>query len=169
MEVNLESLLTSSGRPELVDVIETLVGNRDKYEPGTGASMLDQVLPGNVRYLADYGFVPSTVSTDGEPLDIMVATYDPVFPGRVVRARVIDTLGVVMATKKGMKLNVFSVPKDDPYLDDIETLDNMPEQNLREIKQFFAAYKRLGRDEEAEVWEWRDLEEVYEIISRYTC
>ena len=84
MEVNLESLPTSLGRPELVDVIEALVGNRDKYEPGTGASMLDQVLPSNVRYPADYGFIPSTTSANGEPVDMVVTAYDPVFPGCVL-------------------------------------------------------------------------------------
>jgi inorganic pyrophosphatase len=65
------------------------------------------VLPGNVRYPADYCFVPSsTVSTDGEPLDVMVAAYDPVFPGCVIPTYVIDALEI--ATKEDTELNVFN-------------------------------------------------------------
>jgi inorganic pyrophosphatase len=103
VEGNLESLPTSEGAPELVNIIEMPVGNWDKYEygPGTEAIMLDRMLPGGVRHLADYGFVSSTVSTDGKPLDVMVATCDHVFP-----MRVIDTLEIV--TKEDAELNVFN-------------------------------------------------------------
>ncbi len=165
MEVDLENLPIGEDAPELVNVVvEVPVGSRNKYEyePELGAIMRDRVLPGNVRYPADYGFVPSTVSTDGEPLDIMVAAYDPVFPGCVVRARVIGALE--MAGGSGTEPNIFAVPDDDPRFDDIKTLEDMPEQNLREIENFFVVFKRLEGDEEAEVQGWRGLEETHEII-----
>jgi inorganic pyrophosphatase len=63
--------------------------------------MLDRMLPGDVRHLADYGFVLSTASTDGKPLDVMVATCDHVFP-----ACVIGVLEIV--TKEDAELNVFN-------------------------------------------------------------
>ena len=169
MEVNLETLPIGEDAPEVVNVVvEVPVGSRNKYEyePELGAIVRDRVLPGNVRYPADYGFVPSTVSTDGEPLDIMVAAYDPVFPGCVLQARVIGALE--MEGEGGTESNIFAVPDDDPRFDDIETLEDMPEQNLREIEQFFVAFKRLEGDEEAEVRGWRDLEEAHEIIRKCT-
>jgi inorganic pyrophosphatase len=169
VEVDLEALPIGEDAPELVNVVvEVPVGSRNKYEyePELGAILRDRVLPGNVRYPADYGFIPSTVSTDGEPLDIVVAAYDPVFPGCVIRARVIGALET--ATSEGAEPNIFAVPADDPRFDDIEALEDMPEQNLREIEQFFEASMRLEGQEDAEVQEWYDLEEAHEIIRKYS-
>ena len=95
VNVDLEALPIGEDAPGLVNVVvEVPVGSRNKYEyePELGVIMRDRVLPGNIRYPADYGFVPSTESADGEPLDAMVAAYDPVFPGCVIRARVVGAL-----------------------------------------------------------------------------
>jgi inorganic pyrophosphatase len=149
-------------------VVEVPVGSRNKYEyePELGVIVRDRVLPGNIRYPADYGFVPSTEGADGEPLDIMVAAYDPVFPGCVVQARVVGALEMTEAGES--EYNIFAVPSGDARFDDITSLEDMPEQNLHEIEQFFVAFKRLEGDEDAEVQGWCGLEETYEIIRRST-
>jgi inorganic pyrophosphatase len=64
--------------------------------------------------------------------------------------------------------NIFAVPADDPRFEDIESLEDMPEQNLREIEDFFVTFSQLEGDEEAEVQGWRGLEETYEIIREST-
>ena len=165
INVDLEALPIGDDAPELVNVVvEVPVGSRNKYEyePELGIIMRDRVLPGNVRFPADYGFVPSTEGADGEPLDIMVAAYDPVFPGCVVQARVI---GALEMTENGEpEYNIFAVPNDDPRCDDIKELDDMPEQNLREIEQFYATYKQLEGDEDVEIHSWLSKEEAQEII-----
>ena len=169
MNVNLEALPVGEDSPEVVNVIvEVPVESRNKYEyePEMGAVMLDRVLPGNVRYPADYGFIPSTISTDGEPVDIVVAAYDPVFPGCVVQARVVGALEMTEAGES--EYNIFAVPSGDPRFDDIATLEDLPEQNLHEIEQFFVAFKRLEGDEGAEVQGWCEPEETYEIIRQST-
>ena len=84
METNLESLPIGEGAPRLVNaVVEVPVGSRNKYEyePDLGVIVRDRVLPGAVRYPTDYGFVPSTLTDRGDALDIVVAAYDPAFPG----------------------------------------------------------------------------------------
>src|SRR5215208_3213147 len=89
METNLETLPIGEDAPRLVNaVIEVPVGSRNKYEyePDLGVIVRDRVLPGAVRYPTDYGFVPSTLTDRGDALDIVVAAYDPAFPGCVVRA-----------------------------------------------------------------------------------
>lgn len=167
MNADPESLPIGENAPETVNVvIEVPVGSRNKYEyePELGMIVQDRVLPGNVRYPADYGFVPSTEGADGEPLDIMVAAYDPVFPGCVVRARVIGALEMEEAGEP--EYNIFAVPDGDPRFDDINDLEDLPEQNLREIEQFFTAFKRLEGDEEAEVKGWYGAKEAHEIIRR---
>jgi inorganic pyrophosphatase len=169
VNVDLEALPIGEDAPGLVNVVvEVPVGSRNKYEyePELGVIMRDRVLPGNVRFPADYGFVPSTESADGEPLDAMVAAYDPVFPGCVIRVRVVGALE--MDEGGETEYNIFAVPDDDPRFNDIEALEDMPEQNLREIEQFFVAFKRLEGDEEAEVRGWCGREEAQEIIRRST-
>jgi inorganic pyrophosphatase len=94
----------------------------------------------------------------------MVAAYDPVFPGCVLKARVVGALE--MDEGGETEYNIFAVPNDDPRFDDIEGLEDMPEQNLREIEQFFVAFKRLEGDEGAEVRGWCGQKEAYEIIRR---
>ncbi len=167
INVDLEALPIGEDAPELVNVVvEVPVGSRNKfeYEPELGVIVRDRVLPGNVRFPADYGFIPSTESADGEPLDIMVAAHDPVFPGCVVKARVIGALEMIEDGEQ--EYNIFAVPNDDPRFDDIRSLDDMPDQNLREIEQFFTAFKRLEGDEDAEVKGWCGIEEAQEIIRK---
>lgn len=163
--VDLESLPIGEDAPGVVNVIvEVPVGSRNKYEyePELGVVMLDRVLPGNIRYPADYGFVPSTESADGEPLDAMVAAYEPVFSGCLVKARIIGALEIVENGET--EYTIFGVPVGDARFDNIQTLDDLPEQNRREIEQFFVAFKRLEGDEQAEVQGWCDREQTYEII-----
>ncbi len=165
MEPNLENLPIGDKAPQLVNaVIEVPVGSRNKYEyePELGVIMRDRVLPGAVRYPTDYGFVPSTLTDRGDALDIVMAAYDPAFPGCVVRVRPIGTLHIT--DSKGEEHNVLAVPDDDPRFGDILALEDLPEQNLNEIEEFFAVYKRLEGDEEVEIHGWLALDDTQELI-----
>ncbi|MDP8949200.1 MAG: inorganic diphosphatase [Actinomycetota bacterium] len=165
METNLEALPIGEEAPELVNaVIEVPVGSRNKYEYESelGVIMRDRVLPGAVRYPTDYGFIPSTLTDRGDPLDVVVASYDPAFPGCVVRARPIGALHI--SDSKGEEYNVFAVPDDDPRFADIRALEDLPGQNMREVEEFFEVYKRLEGDEEVEIRGWLSLEETHELI-----
>lgn len=161
MRLDLESVPVGEDAPEVVNVVvEVPVGSRNKYEyqPEFGLISRDRVLPGGVRYPTDYGFIPSTVTDDGEPLDVMVAAYDPVFPGCILRAQ---PVGVLDAT--GVDRTILAVP-DDPLFADIRELDDLSGENLREIEQFYVTYKQLEGDEEAEIHGWLSKEEAQEII-----
>src|SRR3712207_6649615 len=165
MKPNLETLPIGEEAPQLVNaVIEVPLGSRNKYEyePEFGVIMRDRVLPGAVRYPSDYGFVPSTLTGRGDPLDIVVAAYDPAFPGCVVRARPIGTLHI--ADSKREEHNVLALPDDGPRFADILALEDLPEQNLREIEEFFEVYKRLEGDEKVEIRGWLALDETHELI-----
>ncbi|MGB3682946.1 MAG: inorganic diphosphatase [Rubrobacteraceae bacterium] len=165
MLVNLEELPVGESAPLLVNaVVEVPVGSRNKYEydPDLGIIVRDRVLPGVVRYPADYGFVPSTIAEDGDPIDIMVAAYDPAFPGCMVQARPVGALD--MSDSSGRGRTILAVPEDDPRFADIKSLDNLPDQNLTEIEEFFEVYKRLEGDKEVEIHGWLSLEEAHEVI-----
>jgi inorganic pyrophosphatase len=98
------------------------------------------------------------VGTDGEPMDVIVAAYDGAFPGCVVRARPIGLLEIEDAS--GVEPNVLAVPDDDPRFADIRELDDLPEQNLHEIEQFFVAYKELEGDDSVEIRGWVGAEQA---------
>ena len=127
--------------------------------------MRDRVLPGAVRYPTDYGFVPSTLTDRGGALDIVVAASDPAFPGCVVRARPIGALDIT--DSKGEEHNVLAAPDDVPRFAEISALEDLPDQNLREIEQFFEVYKWLEGDEEVEMLGRLGLDATHELIREY--
>lgn len=169
MPVDLESLPIGAHAPEVVNVVvEVPVGSRNKYEYRADLQLImrDRVLPGAVRYPADYGFVPSTVAADGEPVDIILAAYDPTFPGCVVQAHPIGMLD--MRDASGEDRNVLAVPADDPRFADIRRHTDLPKSNLREIEDFFEVYKRLEGDLDVEIRGWLELEDAYDLIREAT-
>jgi len=135
-------------------IIEIPQGSRNKYEYDHDAHVirLDRVLYSSVHYPADYGFMPDTLSEDGDPLDVLVLVYDPTFPGCRVPARPIGVLHMV--DDKGEDEKILAVPAGDPrfgYVSDIADLD---EHWLKEIENFFATYKLLEeKDNELRGWD----------------
>src|SRR4051794_953476 len=118
-------------------VIETPRGSRNKYEwdHKLGVIRLDRRIPGAVSFPADYGYVPGTLSRDGDPLDALVLLDEPAFPGVRVRVR---PVGVCWTTdEKTLEPKIICVPLKDPSYEEIETLKQVPPYLLEEIRQFF--------------------------------
>jgi inorganic pyrophosphatase len=148
-----------------VDVtIEIPQGSRNKYEYDhqTGQFRLDRVLHSSVHYPTDYGFLPNTLSKDGDPLDVLVIVLDSTFPGCIVPARPIGVLK--MRDDKGEDEKILAVPAGDPRFDDIFDLDNLHEHWQREIENFFATYKLL-EEKDTELHGWEGAEAAERIIS----
>ncbi len=167
MMPDLEALPIGEDAPQVVHaVVEIPVGSRNKYEydEKLGVVVLDRVLPGSLRYPANYGFIPSTETERGDALDVFVAAYDAVFAGCVVRVRPVGALET--SDSKGHEFNIFAVPVDDPRFADIGSLDDLPGQSLHEIEQFYSTYKKLEGDDRVELLGWRSAEEAQEIITR---
>jgi inorganic pyrophosphatase len=153
--------------PEIVHaVIEIPLGSRNKYEyrPELGVIMRDRVLSAAVRYPTDYGFIPSTMTDDGDPLDILVAAYDPAFPGCLLLARPLGVLD--MTDEKGRDYKIFAVPADDPRFAEVTSLDDLPAHILKEVEHFFAVYKQL-EEKQVEVYGWQGMERAHELIRKY--
>jgi inorganic pyrophosphatase len=164
--VDLETLPIGDDAPDVVHVVvEVPVGSRNKYEyePELGVLTRDRVLPGAVRYPMDYGFIPSTEAADGEPIDVILAAYDPAHPGTVVRARPVGVLD--MEDASGEDRNVLAVPADDDRFADIHDVADLPDANLREISEFFEVYKRLEGDTSVRIHGWLGAEEARSLIT----
>ena len=136
--------------------IEIPRGSRNKYEldKETGLLRLDRLLYSSVHYPGDYGFVPQTLADDGDPLDVLVLTTEPTFPGCLILVRPIGVFS--MSDEKGRDEKVLCVPLADPHRRQVRGLNDLPPHLLDEIHHFFAVYKELeGISTTTEGWEDR--------------
>jgi inorganic pyrophosphatase len=147
----------SSTRVADIDVvIEIPTGSRNKYEYDHESHVirLDRRLFTATSYPADYGFVPDTLSNDGDPLDALVLVADPTFPGCVVRARI---LGVFfMRDEAGLDAKLITVLEHDPQWDDAVDISDIRPHLLNEIEHFFSIYKDLEPEKSTEVMGFDD-------------
>jgi inorganic pyrophosphatase len=155
----------------LTCVVEIPKGSRNKYEYDLqlGAIRLDRFVSASVVYPTDYGFIPQTLSLDGDALDVLVCVSEPTFPGCVVVARPIALLE--MEDEHGIDPHVLSVPIADPGWNQLERFEDLPAQLVAEIGHFFAVYKDLDDNRRSTVCGWRDYEaavlEIEESRHRY--
>jgi inorganic pyrophosphatase len=124
-------------------VIEVPKGSKNKYEldKETGLLRLDRVLYSAVHYPADYGFIPRTYCDDGDPLDALVISQEPVHPLTLVEARAIGVMR--MRDEKGIDDKIVAVSVKDPASSDYMDKGQLPGHMLREIRRFFEDYKVL--------------------------
>ena len=143
--------------------IEIPLGSRNKYEVDTktGKIRLDRVLSSAVYYPAEYGFVEDTLYLDGDPLDILVFTSAPTFPGCYVECRVIGGMDMIDCGDPDVK--ILAVNVGDPRYDHVHTLDDLPPHYLQEIENFFQTYKTL-QNKVTEVNGFFDTETAWQII-----
>jgi inorganic pyrophosphatase len=124
-------------------IIEIPKGSKNKYEldKDTGLLRLDRVLYSAVYYPADYGFIPRTFCDDGDPLDVLVLSQEPVVPLTIVEARAIGVMR--MRDEKGVDDKVVAVSVRDPAYADYTHKDQLPGHVLRQVRRFFEDYKIL--------------------------
>jgi inorganic pyrophosphatase len=124
-------------------VIEIPKGSKNKYEldKETGLLKLDRVLYSSVHYPADYGFIPRTYCDDGDPLDALVLSQEPVYPLTIVKARAIGVMR--MRDEKGIDDKIVAVSVYDPAVADYTDKAQLPTHELRQLKRFFEEYKAL--------------------------
>lgn len=148
----LSETATFDDEGDLRVVIETPKGSRNKYDYNPDCDCMDlaTVLPEGMSFPYDFGFAPSTLGEDGDPLDILVLMDAPVVPGVVIRARLIGAIEAKQRKKKGKwKRNdrLLAVACHAQTHSDIESLKDLRPHMLEEIKEFFVDYNKL-RDRE---------------------
>ena len=123
--------------------IEIPMGSRNKYEvdPKTGRIKLDRVLYSSVYYPAEYGFVENTLYLDGDPLDILVFTSSPTFPGCYVDCRIIGGMDMIDGGQPDVK--ILAVNVGDPRYDHVQSIADFAPPYLQEILNFFSTYQTL--------------------------
>jgi inorganic pyrophosphatase len=144
-------------------VIEICEGSNNKYEYDKehGVFKLDRVLYSAVHYPLEYGFIPQTLGSDGDPLDAMVKTTSPTFSGCVIEGRPIGVLYMVDQNEEDEK--ILCVPTEDPRFEGVSDVSGIKPHLLKEIEHFFQTYKQLEK-KAVKTMGWGGAEEARKII-----
>ncbi len=125
--------------------------NKYEYDGTLGLFRLDRALYSPMHYPGDYGFIPGTLADDGDPMDVLVLTQQPTFPGCLIEVRPVGILNMMDNEERDQK--VLAVPTRNPRYDQIHTMDQIFPHVRREIEHFFTIYKELeGKVTEMQGW-----------------
>ena len=139
---------------EINAVIEIARGDTNKYEYDKELNVfrLDRNLYSPVHYPGDYGFIPSTLSDDGDPLDVLVLVDAPSFSGCVMAVRPIGVLRMVDQNREDEK--ILAVGLNNPVYKEVTDYEQIYPHLIREIEHFFSIYKELeAKSTTIEGWE----------------
>lgn len=148
-------------------IIEVPLGGEPiKYEMDkeSGAMFVDRFLYTSMRYPCNYGFVPHTLSDDGDPIDVLVVGQRALVPGAVIRARPVGVL--MMEDEAGIDEKIVAVPhqKLTKYYDNIQSYQDLPQVLQDRIPHFFGHYKDLEPDKWVKILGWEGREKAGELI-----
>jgi inorganic pyrophosphatase len=162
--MNLDRVTSGRDLANDINVIIEIPMNADpiKYEidKATGALFVDRFVSTAMHYPCNYGYVPDTLSDDGDPVDVLVITPFALMPGVVVRCRPIGMLKMTDEAGGDSKLLAVPIDKLTPLYRHIETARDLPEQTLSQISHFFAHYKDLEPGKWVKVEGWGSPEEA---------
>ncbi len=167
--MDLSKLPAGKNPPEdIYVVVEIPQGSGIKYEVDkeSGAVFVDRFLFTAMYYPFNYGFIPQTLADDGDPVDVLVISREPVAPGSVIRCRPIGLLE--MRDEEGIDTKLIAVPhsKLDPSYDHIKTVDDLPQIVKDRIKHFFEHYKELEPGKWVKVENFKGVQSAIEEIKK---
>ena len=130
-------------KDDFIAVIEISKGSKTKYEMDkeTGLLILDRILSTSTQYPANYGFIPKTLSDDGDPLDVLVLCSEKLEPMSMVRCYPIGMVTMLDNGKCDEK--IIAIPFNDPYYNEYKNIDDLPKQVSEEMLHFLSVYKAL--------------------------
>ena len=166
--MRIDAIAIGANPPEDVNVIiEVPVGGQPiKYEMDkeAGTLVVDRFLYTPMTYPGNYGFVPHTLSDDGDPIDVLVCNTRQLVPGCVINVRPIGVL--VMEDNAGMDEKVLAVPSSHltKRYEDVENFSDLPDITLRQIEHFFEHYKDLEPGKWVKIGDWGDAAAARKMI-----
>jgi inorganic pyrophosphatase len=148
----------------LVEIPQGGVPVKYELDKASGALFVNRFLHTAMYYPANYGFIPNTLSEDGDPCDVMALSQVPVAPGAVIRCRPVGAL--LMEDENGIDEKILAVPVDElnPYFDGIVDYTDLPKIMLDQIDHFFRHYKDLEKGKWVKVGGWVDREAAEKLI-----
>lgn len=173
--MSLNAVPAGKNLPDEVNVIIEIPAHADpvKYEvdKDTGALFVDRFMATCMHYPTNYGYVPNTLSLDGDPVDVLVITPFPLLSGSVIRCRPVGVLN--MSDESGQDAKVLAVPVDklSTIYRDITEYTQVPELTLKQLEHFFEHYKDLEPGKWVKIDGWADSQaakqEILDSVKRF--
>lgn len=168
--MRIDAIKIGDNPPEDINVIVEVPygGEPVKYEMDkeAGTMVVDRILYTSMRYPGNYGFVPHTISDDGDPIDVLIANKRQILPGSVMNCRPVGILH--MTDEAGGDEKIIAVPS--PHISamykDIHTMDDLPKLLVDQIAHFFERYKDLEGGKWVKIEGFGGAEEAREAISK---
>lgn len=166
--MNLDAIAIGRNPPEDVNtIIEVPIGGEPiKYEMDkqAGTLIVDRFLYTPMRYPGNYGFVPHTLGSDGDPIDVLVCNTRAIVPGAVINCRPVGVL--VMEDDGGGDEKIIAVPssKLTKRYESVKSYTDLPKISIEQIEHFFAHYKDLEPGKWVKIDHWGHVEEAKSLI-----
>ena len=134
-------------------IIETPKGSRNKYafDPKKKIFKLKKVLPAGMAFPYDFGFVPSTMADDGDPVDVLVLMDEPAFPGCLLRCRIIGVIEGEQIDKKSKEKErndrIVAITEQNHSWADVKKIEDLGDKFCKELEAFFVDYHQLSNEQ----------------------
>jgi len=167
--MRIDAIAIGHNPPHDVNVIvEVPIGGEPiKYEmdKAAGTLVVDRFLHTPMRYPGNYGFVPHTLSEDGDPIDVLVANTRPIVPGAVINVRPVGVLKMQDEAGGDEKVLAVPVPKLTKRYEHVKEYTDLPVITLQQVQHFFEHYKDLEPGKWVKVLGWGDAAEARKLIA----
>jgi inorganic pyrophosphatase len=167
--MRLEALPIGANPPHEVNVVvEVPVGGEPiKYEmhKASGALVVDRFLYTAMRYPGNYGFIPHTLSDDGDPCDVIIANQRGLMPGCIIAVRPVGVLKMQDEAGGDEKIVAVPVPRLSRRYEHVHNYTDLPPITIQQIQHFFQHYKDLESNKWVEMRGWGDAAEARDYIS----
>ena len=166
--MNLDAIAVGKNPPHEINVIiEVPIGGEPiKYEmdKASGILVVDRFLYTSMRYPGNYGFIPHTLSSDGDPVDVLVVNTRAITPGAMMSVRPVGVL--VMEDEAGGDEKIIAVPSTrlTRRYENVKSYKDLPEITIEQVRHFFEHYKDLEPGKWVKVVKWGDAEEACRLI-----
>ncbi|MEM9278228.1 MAG: inorganic diphosphatase [Pseudomonadota bacterium] len=168
--MRIDAIPIGNNPPEDINVIVEVPygGEPVKYEMDkeAGTMIVDRILYTSMRYPGNYGFIPHTLSDDGDPVDVLIANKRPLIPGSVINCRPVGILHMSDEAGGDEKLVAIPSPQVSAMFKDIHELDDLPKLLIDQIAHFFERYKDLEEGKWVKIDRWGDAAEAKENIRK---
>ena len=155
---------------KLVDVVIEIPYNtfiKYEFDDKIGKMRCDRILNTAMLYPGNYGYIPNTLAGDGDALDILLVCDYPIYPGVIVKSKIIGVL--IMEDEKGIdeKVIVVPAPEVDSNYNDVDELSDLPKVTVSKIRHFFEHYKDNETTKWCKVKNFENAKHAVDLFTKY--